>query len=133
MTEQQSETLAEGNFKVVMSPLEGTAGIRRMQLAKEFTGALNATSEGEMLGAMGAADGSAGYVAIERVTGTLDGRNGSFVLQHNGILDRGTPSLTVTVVPDTGTGELTGLSGTMEIEAEQDTHIYRFTYTLTKR
>jgi hypothetical protein len=82
---------------------------------------------------MGAADGSAGYVAIERVTGTLDGRNGSFVLQHNGILDRGTPSLTVTVVPDTGTGELTGLSGTMEIEAEQDTHIYRFTYTLTKR
>lgn len=122
--------LAQGTFKVVMTPQDAVGELRRMQIAKIFEGPLQATSEGEMLGAMGAAEGSAGYVAMERVAGTLEGRSGTFVLQHSGMMDRGAPSLTVTVVPDTGTGELTGLSGTMDIEAEGETHIYRFSYAL---
>jgi hypothetical protein len=130
MSEQPQEVFVEGTFQIVMTPQDSFGGLKRMQMAKSFEGPLQASSEGEMLGAMGSADGSAGYVAMERVTGVLEGRAGSFVLQHSGMLNRGTPSLTVTVVPDTGTEELAGLSGTMEIEAEGDTHIYRFTYTL---
>lgn len=122
--------LVEGTFTIVMTPQETVGELRRMQIAKSFEGPLQATSEGEMLGAMGAVQGSAGYVAMERVAGTLEGRSGTFVLQHSGMLHRGAPSLTVTVVPDTGTGELTGLSGTMDIEAEGATHIYRFSYAL---
>lgn len=130
MSEQPQEAYAEGTFEIAMTPQESVGGLKRMQLAKTFEGPLQATSEGEMLGAMGSADGSAGYVAMERVTGTLDGRKGSFVLQHSGMLERGTPSLTVTVVADTGTDELAGLRGTMEIEAEGSTHVYRLSYTL---
>jgi hypothetical protein len=102
-----------------------------MTLDKRFHGDLEGTSQGEMLAAMTAVKGSAGYVAIERVTGTLRGRKGTFALQHTGIMNRGTPSLTITVVPDSGTEQLTGLSGTMAIIITADgKHSYEFDYTL---
>jgi hypothetical protein len=85
-----------------------------------------------MLTAMTAVKGSAAYVAVERVTGTLAGRRGSFSLRHTGIMNRGVPQLTITVVPDSGTDDLAGLSGTMAIDIAPDgKHSYRFDYTLT--
>lgn len=122
---------ASGTFEVKMAPLttgDDTPG--RMSLDKQFHGALEATGKGEMLTAMTAVQGSAGYVAIERVTGKLDGRNGTFVLQHSGIMNRGEPSLTITVVPDSGTGELAGLAGKMTINIADGKHSYDFEYTL---
>ena len=83
-----------------------------------------------MLGAMTAVTGSAGYVAIERVEGTLGGRRGSFMLQHSGAMTRGAPTLTVTVVPDSGTEQLAGLSGQMAIIIEGKTHKYEFEYRI---
>lgn len=74
--------------------------------------------------------GSAGYVLIERVTGTLQGRKGTFILQHTGTMNRGTPSLSITVVPDSGTGELAGLAGKLNIEITEGKHLYNFEYTL---
>src|ERR1700742_3392456 len=94
---------------------EGTA-LARMSIDKQFEGDLEATSKGEMLAAGTAVKGSAGYVAIERVTGRLPCREGSFVLQHSATMNRGQPSLTITVVPDSGTNQLTGLTGKMMIE-----------------
>ncbi|MCA1562510.1 MAG: DUF3224 domain-containing protein [Acidobacteria bacterium] len=126
---------ASGTFEVKLNPLPtydtadgGTLG--RMSLDKQFRGALEGTSKGEMLTAVGSVKGSAGYVAIERVTGTLDGRSGTFVLQHSGTMTRGAPRLTVTVVPDSGTGQLTGLAGTMTIDIADGKHSYTFEYTL---
>ncbi|HMM67686.1 MAG TPA: DUF3224 domain-containing protein, partial [Dokdonella sp.] len=84
----------------------------------------------EMLSAMTSMKGSAGYVAIERVVGSLQGRRGSFVLQHSGTMNRGEPSLSVTVVPDSGTGELEGLSGTLGITVREGIHCYGFDYQL---
>jgi hypothetical protein len=101
-----------------------------MSIDKQFRGDLEATSKGEMLTAGTGVDGSAGYVAIERVHGTLHGRRGSFVLQHSGTLARGAPSLTIAVVPDSGTDQLAGLVGTMAITITADAHSYDFTYTL---
>jgi hypothetical protein len=126
---------ASGPFEVKLAPQppgEGieSANLGRMTIDKQFHGALEARSLGEMLAAGTAVEGSAGYVALERVTGTLDGRKGSFVLQHTGTMDRGVPSLSVTVVPDSGTGELAGLRGTMDIRIEQGRHAYAFAYTL---
>ena len=108
--------------------LEPTLG--RMTLDKQFHGALEAASKGEMLSAMSEVTGSAGYVAMERVNGVLDGRRGSFVLQHTGTMNRGDASLSITVVPDSGTGELTGLAGKMMINIEEKKHFYEFEYTL---
>lgn len=127
--------LAVGTFTVKPQPMpfEGVAPdakLARMSIDKQITGDLVATTKGQMLAASTGVQGSAGYVAIERVTGTLDGRQGSFVLQHTGLMDRGTPSLSVVVVPDSGTGELAGLSGTFEIVIERGQHRYRFTYRL---
>ncbi len=123
--------MATGEFRVTLTPRQETPGqFRQSNIAKVFTGDLKATSQGEMLAAMGSVDGSGGYIAMERVQGTLVGRTGSFALQHSGRMERGVPTLVVTVVPDSGTGELSGLSGTMEIEAVQGTHIYRFSYSL---
>ena len=102
----------------------------RMSIDKTFFGELDATSKGEMLSAMTAVKGSAGYVAIERVTGQLNGHSGSFVLQHSGTMNRGEPQLTVTVVPDSGTEQLTGLSGTMTIKIVDKKHFYEFEYML---
>lgn len=128
-------TRASGTFEVKMSPQapdEGTeaAGIGRMLLDKRFAGDLEGTSKGQMLAAMTGVTGSAGYVALEQVTATLAGRGGTFVLQHSGTMTRGTPELKVSVVPDSGTGELEGLNGTMQIIIDEGRHSYVFEYTL---
>lgn len=124
---------AEGTFIVKLTPAAGgnaaDAGLGRMAIDKEFHGDLEATSRGEMLAAGTAVQGSAGYVAMERVTGTLGGRSGTFVLQHSGTMTRGAPELVVRVVPDSGTGELAGLAGTMEIIITDGRHSYRFDYS----
>ena len=124
-----------GTFDVTMTPqpmhdAAADAGIGRMALAKRYHGGLNATGVGEMLAAMTGTPGSAGYVAIEKVDGALDGRRGSFALQHLGIMNRGAPTLSVTVVPDSGTGELAGLSGRLAIRIEGGEHFYDFDYAL---
>jgi hypothetical protein len=129
---------ATGSFEVKLSPQAPAAetedaNIGRMIIDKRFHGELEAASKGEMLSAMSGVKGSAGYVALERVTGTLAGKTGSFVLQHSGSMDRGKPSLTVSVVPDSGTEDLTGLSGTMQIIVEGAKHSYVFEYSLPAR
>ncbi|MEO6063707.1 MAG: DUF3224 domain-containing protein [Thermoflexales bacterium] len=126
---------ATGSFEVDLRPQtpnehEQAAGVGRMTIDKRFEGDLVATSVGEMLAAMTPFEGSAGYVAIERVSGALRGRKGSFVLQHTGLMDGGQPSLVITVVPDSGTGELAGLSGTMTIDTSNGGHAYVFAYEI---
>ena len=101
-----------------------------MSIDKRFTGDLTATSQGEMLSAGTAVKGSAGYVAIEKVTGALHGREGTFTLQHSATMNRGAPSLSITVVPDSGTGALAGIAGTMQIIIEHKQHSYIFDYSL---
>jgi len=103
-----------------------------MSIDKQFHGDLEATSKGEMLSAMTSVKGSAGYVAIERVSGTLHGRHGTFILQHSGTMTRGAPQLSVTVVPDSATGELVGLTGKMTIKIADGKHSYDFEYTLNE-
>lgn len=107
--------------------------VGRSSIDKRFHGPLQATSSGEMLTAVTSVAGSAGYVAIERVTGTLDGRSGTFVLQHDATMTRGAPELTIVVVPDSATGGLAGLSGRMGIRIEGGKHFYDFDYTLPPR
>lgn len=129
------KTHANGPFDVKLAPLptsDSTEGspLARMSIDKQFHGDLDATSKGEMLAAGTAVKGSAGYVAIERVTGTLHGRAGSFVLQHSATMARGTPQLSIQVVPDSGSGELTGLSGTMGITITDGKHFYEFEYSV---
>jgi hypothetical protein len=129
---------ATGTFDVKLNPLateDKTEGslLGRMSLDKQFHGALEGTSRGEMLTAGTAVGGSAGYVAIERVTGTLGGRSGGFVLQHSGTMNRGNPTLSVTVVPDSGTGGLAGIAGRMSIEIGGGRHSYTFEYTLPEK
>jgi Protein of unknown function (DUF3224) len=126
---------ASGPFEVKLDPQTpdekaGGAAINRMLLDKKFQGDLEATSKGTMLAAGTAVKGSAGYVAIELVTGTLHGRTGTFILQHTGTMTRGTPELSITVVPDSGTGQLVGLSGKMSINNADGKHTYDFEYTL---
>jgi len=127
--------IAKGTFQVKLQPLpfdgqpEGSK-LGRMSIDKEITGDLVATTRGQMLSAFGEEKGSAGYVAIERVDGALAGRVGSFVLQHSGSMNRGLPSLRVTVVPDSGTGALTGLAGEFKIIIAEGQHSYEFTYML---
>ena len=126
---------AEGTFDVKTSPLstdEATNGtaIGRYGLDKQFHGELEATSKGEMLGAGCPATGTAGYVAIEQVTGTLNGRTGSFALQHFGTMEDNKFDLTVKVVPGSGSGELTGISGAMQIIISNGKHTWKFDYTL---
>ena len=106
------------------------ANLGRMSIDKKFHGDLEGSSKGEMLAAMSEVKGSAGYVAMERVSGTLAGRSGTFVLQHRGIMTRGVPQLSVTVVPDSGTGGLSGLTGSMTIKVEEGRHSYEFEYQL---
>ena len=128
-------TLARGTFDVKINPLTTyenaeDSPLGRLSIDKQFKGDLEATSKGEMLSAGGRVKGSAGYVAIERVRGSLQGRSGSFVLQHSGRMTRGVAELTITVVPDSGTDELTDLAGTMKIIIEGGKHSYELTYTL---
>lgn len=129
---------AAGSFQVALVPqtlVDESAAplLGRMTINKTFVGDLEATSKGEMLMAGTAVKGSAGYVAIERVTGTLGGRRGSFVLQHAGSMNRGVPQLSVTVVPDSGTDELLGLSGTLAIIIEEGKHYYEFAYAFAEQ
>ena len=125
---------ASGTFevKLVPQPSDNPAAplLARLLLDKQFHGELEATSKGQMLSAGTATKGSAGYVAIEQVEGALQGRRGSFVLQHNGVMTRGDGKLTVAVVPDSGTGDLVGLAGTMTIRIESGKHYYGVDYTL---
>lgn len=128
-------THASGTFEVKLNPQAAdeyadAATMGRMSIDKLFRGGLEGSSKGQMLTAMTDVKGSAGYVAIERVTGTLDGRSGTFVLQHNGTMTRNAPQLVITVVPDSGTGELTGLAGTMTIDIANGKHSYGFDYSL---
>jgi len=137
----QKETVvtehARGSFEVKLTPQsmainsEGDA-LGRMSIEKQFHGDLEGGSKGEMLTAGTDVKGSAGYVAVERVNGTLHGRRGTFALQHSGTMTRGAPHLTVTVVPDSGTGQLVGLAGTMAITITDGKHSYDFEYTLAK-
>jgi uncharacterized protein DUF3224 len=126
---------AAGDFEVTVTPLpadDPVAGtsIGRLALLKTFHGDLEATSKGVMLGAGNRAAGRAGYVAIEEVTGTLEGRSGSFALQHCGAMSEGSIDLVIRVVPGSGTGDLAGLGGTMTILIEGGRHGYTFEYTL---
>ena len=126
--------IAKGTLKAKFQPLpfeglEAEAKIGRMTIDKQIEGDLVAVTKGQMLSAMGGVEGSAGYVALERVEGSLRGKKGSFVLQHTGIMDRGSPSLSVVVVPDSGTGELAGLAGRFDIKMEAGVHSYHFEYT----
>jgi hypothetical protein len=126
---------AQGTFDVKITPqppddnAEGLT-LGRMLIDKQFHGDLDAVSKGQMLTGMTGVKGSGAYVAIERVTGTLNGRRGSFILHHLGIMVRGVPQLNVTVVPDSGTGELVGIAGTMTIIIADGKHSYDFAHTL---
>jgi len=126
---------AGGTFEVKVVPqgqgdtVEGSV-LGRMSIDKQYHGDLEGTGKGEMLTAMTAVEGSAGYVAMERVAGTLAGRRGTFVLQHRGVMTGGTQDLTITVVPDSATGQLAGLTGTMTITIDDGKHSYQLDYTL---
>lgn len=130
------DKVVEGKFDVDLNPVEvhmpASDSLKpgRMTIDKTFHGPLSASSKGEMLSVMTDVPGSAGYVAMEIVTGTLDGKTGTFALQHFGVMDNGKDSLVLKVVPDSGTDELTGLSGDMQIIREGGEHSYVFTYTL---
>ena len=125
---------ASGTFQVKLTPAadEGSASpAGRMILDKEFQGDLTGTSKGQMLMASSSSNpNSAGYVAIEQLTGVLNGRRGTFYLQHSGTMRRGAGDLTITVIPDTGTDELVGLEGRMNIIIADGKHSYEFEYTL---
>jgi Protein of unknown function (DUF3224) len=127
--------LVKGTFEVkVASVAENKAEgltLGRFSLAKQYHGELEATGEGEMLTGSTSVQGSAAYVAVERVTGMLSGCSGSFLLQHAGTMNRGTPSLAITVVPDSGTGDLAGLTGGMNIVIADGKHFYELEYSLT--
>lgn len=124
-----------GAFDVKTTPLPAdtdvdTGGFGRLSLDKRFYGALDAESHGQMVAFRSAVAGSAGYVAMELVRGTLDGHAGSFVLQHSGTMNRGAQALQLSVVPDSGTDALTGLAGTMQIIMDGTQHSYDFEYTI---
>jgi len=124
---------ATGTFEVKMSPQEADMSVGRMTIDKQFQGDLVGTSKGQMLMASSeSVKNSAGYVAIEKVTGALNGRRGSFYLQHNGVMTRGAGELTITVIPDSGTDELVGLRGKMNIIIAEGQHSYEFEYTLAE-
>ena len=122
---------AHGTFEVDLRPIGGNDGpIAVMSINKTFAGDLHGSSVGQMLAFRTPVQGSAGYVAMERVTATLAGRQGGFTLQHNGLMTRGTPQLSVVVVPDSGSEGLLGLSGTLEITISEGRHDYPLVYSL---
>ena len=127
---------ARGSIDVTMEaepPYLDQDGIKlnRNVVRKEFLGDLVGASEAQMVAAYTATPGSAGYVAIEHFSGSLGGKSGSFVLQHHGLMNRGEAALTVTIVPDSGTGELAGISGTLEIDSGAGGHSYVLQYQQT--
>jgi hypothetical protein len=126
---------AKGTFEVTLKPAaladsaaDGKLG--RMSIDKRFAGELVGTSKGEMLSAQTETKGSAGYVAVEKVVGELDGRKGTFVLQHSGTMDHGQSQLSVVVVPDSGTEGFVGIKGTMQIDIKEGKHFYDFEYSI---
>lgn len=128
---------ATGTFEVNLTPLgepDSASGqtLGRMTIDKRFHGDLAGVGNGQMLTALTGVEGSAGYVAIERVIGTLHGRAGSFVFQHNGLMARGAQTLTITVVPDSGTEQLAGLAGLFALSVVVGQHTYVFEYTLNE-
>jgi hypothetical protein len=135
---EQKMMRASGTFDVKLAPVGNDStpegpNLARMSLDKTFAGELTGVGKGEMITAAGiAVKESAAYSAVERITGTLHGKKGSFALQHTGVMDRGKPSLLITVVPDSGTGELVGLTGKMDIIIEGKLHKYVFDYSITK-
>ena len=125
---------ATGSFEVSLQPLSNAevssdAMLARLLLTKKFSGDLAGSARGQMLSAGTATQGSAGYVAIDQVSGTLDGRRGSFLLQHSGCMNRGVPTLSIKVIPDSGTDELAGISGTLSINIVDGKHFYDFLYS----
>ena len=128
---------ASGTFEVSLTPYPGDAGngggneliVGRLAIEKQFDGDLKASSRGEMLSIGTRTQGSAGYVAMEWVSGILNGRSGRFALQHSGTMSHGAPMLSIIVVPDSGTGELAGISGRMTIEIVDGKHNYGFDYS----
>ncbi|MCU1294664.1 MAG: hypothetical protein JWP08_3514 [Bryobacterales bacterium] len=128
---------AKGEFDVKLAPLplddqSADPTLGRLSINKQFHGDLEATSKGEMLSAGSGVKGSAGYVAIERVTGSLHGRTGSFVLQHSGSMNRGLSQLSIAVVADSGTGDFAGLEGKMMIDIADGKHSYDFEYKFSE-
>lgn len=123
---------ATGNFTVDLHPLTPAPaeGVSRLSIDKLIHGGLEATSKGEMLSAGDPKQGAAGYVAIEMVTGSLDGKRGTFALQHSATMDQHGSKLSVTIVPGSGTGELKGISGTFDIKIANGQHSYDLEYTL---
>jgi hypothetical protein len=127
--------IARGTFSVDMKPqsepnaVDGVS-LGRMSLNKKFEGELQGTGQGEMLTALTPIKGSAGYVAIERFTGTVHGRSGSFVFQHSGTMNEGAQQLSIAVVPSSGTGALLGIVGTFRLNILEGKHLYEFEYTL---
>lgn len=130
---------ARGTFEVKVTPQKPdskeaeTANLERLSIDKEFHGDLEGTSTGEMLASRGEVKGSGGYVAMERVNATLAGRKGTFVLQHSGTMTHNTPQMSVTVVPDSGAGDLAEIAGSMTIKIEDGKHFYDFEYTLPEQ
>jgi hypothetical protein len=129
---------AMGSFEVSLQPLSNTeisgdALLGRMLLIKKFSGDLQASARGQMLSAGTTTRGSAGYVAIDQVSGELDGRKGSFLLQHSASMNRGVRTLSIMVVPDSGTDELTGITGTLSINVVDGKHFYDFIYSISER
>ena len=133
-TGREVNMIAHGTFDVKATPRpkddEAGGPFDRLLLDKQFQGELVATSKGQMLAAGTAVEGSAGYVAFELVSGALHGKRGTFILQHKGTMRKGVYAMSITVVPDSGTDELTGLAGTMTIIIEGGEHSYEFDYTL---
>jgi hypothetical protein len=126
---------AKGTFDVKITPQgtedkDGAAGLGRMSIDKQIHGDLTGTGKGEMLTGMSEVKGSGAYVAIERISGTLNGRTGSFILQHTGTMARGEQHLSITVVPDSGTGQLIGIAGTFNLTITDGKHFYDLAYTL---
>lgn len=124
---------ATGEFEVQLTPIGAPdAAVGSMTISKTFRGDLVGSSAGQMLAVRTPVNGSAGYVAMERVSGTLAGRNGTFALQHSGTMDKGASTLSVTVVPDSATDDLAGLTGSMTIKIEGGKHFYTFQYTFPR-
>ena len=128
-------TRATGPFDVKIAPLDPAFktednSLGPISIDKQYPGDLDATGKGEMLTGGTAIKGSGVYVAVERVAGTLHGRSGTFLLQHSGVMTRGTPHLSITVVADSGTGQLTGLTGTMNVTITDGKHSYDLSYSL---
>ncbi len=123
---------AKGEFEIQLVPQsDKDFDMGRLTIEKTFSGDLTGNSKGQMLSVRTVTEGSAGYVALEQVTGTLDGHSGSFYFQHSGTMNRGTAVATISVVPDSGKGELEGLTGTMVINNVAGQHSYEFTYSFS--